>query len=117
MSGVLLQHNNLLANKYDFPIFFYKIKEKKVVWSRYELQPSSCFLVLQEKTLTKEDPAAAELAGAVIAWNKYEEIYYKAKREYIETGKVKGYECLSCEPGDSNTKFWVSHYDLNFLEK
>jgi hypothetical protein len=138
--------NTLLQNKFNFSIRFYLISQDNktakpaIIWDFYELQPSSYFLLLREKNLTKKDPILnrARMANVLplvvpcIArytatgcaqeypwdeydpWGEYDKICNKVYREFIETEEIKGYECVSCEPG-LNAKFWISHYDMELL--
>jgi hypothetical protein len=116
--------NTLIQNKNDFPIYFYLVKEDKIVWDYYKLQSKDYFLVLGERNITKEDPAADCVAVAPAAstarptgasWDEYNKIIDEARKEYEETKQIKGFECLSCD--GSNIKFWISHYDMELMNK
>jgi hypothetical protein len=51
-------------------------------------------------------------AGRASAQKIHNEIYDKAKQEFIQTGKINGYELLNLRPLE---KLWISHYDFELL--
>jgi hypothetical protein len=58
--------------------------------------------------------AAAGHAAGTIDWKIHNEIFNKAKLEFEQTGKIKGFEVLNLRTFD---KLWISNYDLETLNK
>jgi len=97
-----------------------------------DVQKGSSLIILKELDLTKNNYHHGENLSA-LAWATavgqasvgvfayligveqlpYYKTYYQAKKEFINTGKIQGFEVLNLVSMD---KLWISNYDLRFLE-